>query len=173
MAFGPVLLPKKTGTEGKVIAFEPLSTNRSRLLKNADLNNSTIDVRDLALSDECGSDTISVSEDKIGAAMGSLVKGAKNSKKIDISMKQGETVDAPPPSVIKIDVEGAELSVLNGMGNKLDSCRVIYVEIHPEFLPDRHSPDDVKKFLVNNGYSIEILSERESTNTYIIRAYHV
>jgi hypothetical protein len=36
----------------------------------------------------------------------------------------------PPPDFLKIDVEGAELDVLQGLENCLDSVKRIFVETH-------------------------------------------
>ena len=46
--------------------------------------------------------------------------------------------DAPLPTVLKIDVEGAELLVLRGATALLASTsspRLIFLEVHPQFLP--------------------------------------
>lgn len=161
---------EKIGAEGEVIAFEPVPVNRERLIKNSELNNSRIDVRDVALSNKRGETVLAVPENKIGVSMGSLMREEVDDKKIDVTMERGDAIDAPLSSMMKIDVEGAELSVLEGMGEKLDTCRVLYIEVHPELLPDNQSEDAVKNFLSSNGYEIEYLSERDITNTYTIRA---
>ena len=56
-----------------------------------------------------------------------------------------------PPSVVKIDVEGAELEVLHGASRALSEFHPkIFLEIHGTQL---HS--DCRAFLTARGYSIE------------------
>jgi FkbM family methyltransferase len=45
----------------------------------------------------------------------------------------------PIPDIVKIDIEGAEFLALKGMSNLMSSLkrpRIIFVELHPEFLPE-------------------------------------
>ena len=60
------------------------------------------------------------------------------------------------PNVIKIDVEGAELDVLLGMGDILqsDRLRMILIEVHPNVLPlFGASIGDVEGKLASHGLS--------------------
>lgn len=59
------------------------------------------------------------------------------------------------PSVIKIDVEGAELLVLQGAERVLSKISpVIILGVHPSWLPKRQSPAHVRSFLRQHGYEI-------------------
>lgn len=67
-----------------------------------------------------------------------------------------------PPTVVKIDVEGAEYGVLEGMSETLHDHRPrLYVETHPQFLPDfGRTDDDVIEVLRDAGYQLDMLDHR-------------
>ena len=57
------------------------------------------------------------------------------------------------PTFVKIDVEGAEHSVLQGMQETLEKCRpTVMLELHSSFLPAGISPFDVEQLLLDQGY---------------------
>lgn len=57
------------------------------------------------------------------------------------------------PSFIKIDVEGAEAFVLEGMDETLDSCApVVMLEIHPQWQPVGYSVDWLIDRMKRHGY---------------------
>jgi FkbM family methyltransferase len=58
------------------------------------------------------------------------------------------------PSLVKIDVEGAELSVLRGLTRTIDRFRpMIMLEIHKQMLPPGVSEQEVKDFLLERSYA--------------------
>lgn len=60
----------------------------------------------------------------------------------------------PVPQVMKIDVEGAEVRVIRGMERLLatNPPRVLYIEVHPEFLPlFGDSIEDLRTLLEDAG----------------------
>ena len=63
------------------------------------------------------------------------------------------------PTLIKCDVEGAELLVLMGAQNLLSELRpALLLSVHPPALPDYgHSPALVAGFLTQMGYTIHLL----------------
>lgn len=61
--------------------------------------------------------------------------------------------NAPPPDVIKCDVEGAELEVFRGAENLLATCR-------PKVICEVHSPENLQELrgiFRQNGYRVELL----------------
>lgn len=71
------------------------------------------------------------------------------------------------PSLVKIDVEGAEFSVLGGASKTLERCvTTVAVEIHPRFLPEGVKPDDIRTTLskwglTRSSHSVDDVAERE------------
>jgi hypothetical protein len=105
--------------------------------------------------------------------------------RLDVEVWPGDQlVGDEPPTVVKIDVEGAELSALRGLSRTLsnDVCRLIYCEIHPAALAERgNSATNVRECLREHGFAVEQIgtgSEREdgtsgshsvSVTPYILR----
>ena len=65
---------------------------------------------------------------------------------------------------MKIDVEGAEAKVLKGAAKLLNGPnrpRLIFVEVHPDFLPAfGDSPEGVEELLRSAGYTLIATSRR-------------
>lgn len=155
---------------GTVVAFEPFPPNADRLQDNITRNDLSAEVYEVALADEDGTATLSLPDAELGNTMGSLAHETSDSSIVEVATKRGDSIDAPAPTAMKIDVEGAELSVLKGMGDNLVDCRLIYLELHPDFLPDSVSVTDIQSYLAERDFDIEQLSERDVTGTRMIRA---
>lgn len=57
------------------------------------------------------------------------------------------------PRLVKVDVEGAELSVLRGMRRTLTEHRpVLLLEVHPDWQPTGIRADDIDAFMEQAGY---------------------
>jgi len=109
-----------------VVAFEPHEGNYKRCLENTRLNGISIITKQLALSDTAGQ--LKLKEDR---TVGSGMHQVSEEGALEISTVRGDEVDVPDPTIIKIDVEGHELKVLEGLGDRLDTVRKIYIECHP------------------------------------------
>ncbi|UCH96360.1 MAG: FkbM family methyltransferase [Candidatus Aminicenantes bacterium] len=165
---------------GAVYAFEPVPLWFQRLRENIQLNKLSsrehVFAYNLGLSDKdeicdlvmkgvqgsgMGSITANYREqmdtDKMAAISVQLVRGD------DFLLKEG----IPRPNIVKIDVEGAELAVVQGLEKSLQSsaCRFILCEVHPHFMP--HPPDHVEKLLEQYGFDIRI-SEQRRTEYYLL-----
>jgi len=165
---------------GEVIGFEPTPQNSTSFRKN--LSRTTVQSRilEVALSDEEGEQELLLSgEGEAGQGMSRLQPDGRDSPSVLIVRTvRGddliESRDLPKPNVIKLDVEGAELKVLNGLRKTITSpeCRTIYCEIHhdsregPDTSPDMAdyggSPKELKELLRDNGYSITRLADRNT-----------
>jgi len=144
-----------------VVAFEPVDSNHHRLLENAALN----DVRDklthhaVALSDSLGTTTFRLSSDRTGEGTHRIDAGGGQT----VLTVPGEAID-PAPDVIKIDVEGHEQAVLDGLGDSLRKARVVLVEIHEQHGVD---PVAIRDTLDNAGFAVTEL-ETGRSETYIV-----
>jgi len=80
---------------------------------------------------------------------------------------------APAPSVVKIDVDGFELSVLRGARACLARHRPrLWMEVHPGFLKaQKKSPDDVLNLLRETGYTIVFYDDYNLPGATV--SYHI
>jgi len=112
VGFYTLLAATLVGPEGTVVAFEPLPRNLHFLSAHISMNGLTnVVVRPVALADRSGTlrfdDSGGPSEGRLAAEGSKTVECAT----LDALAAEGEI---PPPDVIKMDVEGAELLVLRG-----------------------------------------------------------
>ena len=123
----------RVGSAGRVIAFEPVPKNlellRGNIAENALTN---VKVMDAAASDVCGETTIRIAHNLATASLvwhrnePSAVEFSVNTVVIDELVKTG---DLPPPSFVKIDVEGAEAFVVRGMLRTIAAAKpVLFIE---------------------------------------------
>jgi folate-dependent phosphoribosylglycinamide formyltransferase PurN len=83
---------------------------------------------------------------------------------IDDALSDG---DFPLADVLKVDIEGAEALCLRGCEKLLSgafgsSPRVLFIEVHPKFLPDYDSTEkEVRRRIREAGYSVTWSRERE------------
>jgi FkbM family methyltransferase len=126
-------LSKKVGPTGSVIAFEPLPANIQILRRNIDINDiDNIRLLDYAASDRFGEAVIRTAENP---ATASLVWHRGDTSASEISIKTVtvdglvESGELRHPTFVKIDVEGAEGMVLQGMHRTIASAQpVLFVE---------------------------------------------
>lgn len=57
--------------------------------------------------------------------------------------------------LLKIDTEGHELNVLNGLKKKIDIVNNILIEVHHRQLFLSYNADDIHKFLILNGFELK------------------
>jgi len=156
-----------------VLAFEPVDVNVGSMIDNFSINGNfdTIDIKHTALADRKGAHTVEIRESTdAGYGRHSLAaeQGKTNVLRTDtIDAKRGDDVarEQGVPNVVKIDVEGAEGVVLEGMRETLRSpeCRHIFVETHaPNDDPNQPSYEDfgytlgqITNLLMGAGFSIE------------------
>lgn len=113
------------GPTGHVHCFEPVPSNIATLRSNLEANafrNATIHA--VALSDEDGEVRMDLGERGITAHFTPQGEFSAPATRCD-------SLNLQPPTVVKIDVEGAESRVLDGMRRTLASERpVVMVEVH-------------------------------------------
>jgi len=148
----------------QTVAFEPHPVNADKLRENVAFNQLTnVEVREEALSDTEGTAKLAVTgTDVAGEGTHALATGSEeNTVEIHINLGDNLPQNVPAPDVIKIDVEGAEMSVIRGMKETLSSCRVVYCETHAEKLSNRgESHEAVVDSLQDAGFSVEVIESR-------------
>jgi len=164
----------------ETVAFEPVPENAALIRRNAAINDLSIRVFETALGAESGTARIpSPADDAAGANHALLQDGGDGADRmLDVSVSRGDRfVDAGDlisPTVLKIDVEGAEADVLDGLSTLLadDPPRLVYVEVHESRLPEfGSSADDVRERLREAGYDLTRLQSRSDVN-YHLKARH-
>jgi FkbM family methyltransferase len=165
--------------QGKVIAFEPDPETRERLKHNVSLNNiSNVVFVSWAVSDSAGE--VSLFTDGASGYAPTLREqtnreGAPKNKVTVQTRTLDEEILAgnlPLPTVLKIDIEGAEVLCLRGAQKLLSGQlgqkpRLIFMELHPEFLPSFGSTgEEVHNFVLSHGYSVVWQEKRDAQIHY-------
>jgi FkbM family methyltransferase len=141
------LFAMAVGPAGRVISFEPspacVAILEERLRERA--SGASWEVVPLALSDEDGEAWLSTGSGD--TAPDNHLAGPHDPSTVRVRTGRGETVVAQgrePPAVIKIDVEGFEGEVLDGLGSALGrpALRAVCVEVHFGALNARGKPNE-------------------------------
>ncbi len=114
-----------------VVAWEPNSRNRRRLLENVNLNRfSNVIVRSYGLSSKAA--RAEMRFDPLMPGMATVDHGVASGSEhetIELRTLDGE-LGLEPPDLIKIDVEGFELEVLKGAARTLERGPDLFLEMH-------------------------------------------
>ena len=140
------------GPLGKVFAFEPLPRNIRFLKEHLRINQVTnIQVINAAVSDRSGSASFSDEDSSFSGRLTANGEIEVNMVCLDDLWAGGEL---PPPAVIKVDVEGAEFSVLSGAKRVIQTSRpFIFLATHGAEI---HHQCEV--WLQTAGYKLSILN---------------
>jgi len=182
IGYNAMCFSKLVGDKGKVICFEPNYFNRARmeliLTKNHDFNN--IKLYPYAISDSISQTEFNFS-DQIdnGYSSGGFILSSSTPWTSEDYQKIGfkkEIVKTVPidkldtigineePSIIKVDVEGAENFVLNGAySTLLKSKPIVFIEIH-----SRSCMYAATNMLTRLVYNTELLKEEVDGRCHIV-----
>jgi FkbM family methyltransferase len=146
------------GSHGHIIAFEPFPSTLDRLKVNvADLRNVTVVPK--ALGREVAALNMLDGMDELGAT--SRITGGDVANCIMVEVVTGdhafEQEGLGIPNVVKIDTEGFELDVLEGMHSLLgnNALRALFIEVHFALLEERgmaSAPIRIEKMLHERGF---------------------
>jgi FkbM family methyltransferase len=170
--FYSLLLSKRVGTQGRVIAFEPLPANYRLLEENLRLNKiENVIVCREAVADRTGQLTFQFPSDEPSLIAGPVLPEDDTGTFAVACVSLDEFVSRSEISLdlIKIDVEGAEGSVLAGAAKTLQ-------QFHPTLIIELHHAGSQPRLhavparLQAMGYSIEWLDERPDT-THILAVW--
>jgi FkbM family methyltransferase len=133
------------GDDGRVVAFEPVRSTRTALIRNVGLNGlEQVTVLPYALADSWDVAEIAVPMEESG--LSSLSTAAIASSKLETVQlaKLDDLLDLPHladvPTLLKIDVEGAELRLIRGAEKILRTLRpVVLIELSTENLRSQGS----------------------------------
>jgi FkbM family methyltransferase len=158
-----LMIAKKVDTNGKVISFEPFASTYDRFRENLKLNPSITNVtlEKLALGEKAMEMEMYVENKKNSG--GNRIKPQENETITRLQKVIGTTLDAyctnaglNKITLIKIDVEGFEMKVLNGAKDVIKKFKPdLYLEANDANL--RSQGDSLEKmfdFLEENAYTI-------------------
>jgi FkbM family methyltransferase len=152
--FFSVLMAKEVGPSGRVFAFEPLDENIASIEEQIALN----ELRQIKLVTMAVGASEGTAEFSFPPGQNSIAHlGAAHSAGERVSLVKVTTLDAfakdhPHPSLVKIDVEGAETDVLAGAAGMIDKGTRFLIELHG---PDK--AERVVSVLRAAGYAFERL----------------
>jgi len=131
-----------------VVAIEPHEPTADRARENLARNDVDGQVMTAALGAEAGTVSLSVQRDAVGTQRPTVGDG-------DREVRQLPGDELRTPDVLKIDVEGAEIAVLEGLEQTLaeDPPRVVYLEAHDG------TARACEQRLARAGYDVERLAE--------------
>jgi FkbM family methyltransferase len=138
VGFFSLLAARLAGPEGRVISFEPIDENVSKLSENVRRNQfGNVRIFPIALGAGNGERTFQLSESPTWGKFKGVAQEVPNKYVRDISVRV-RRLDSlvsverlPPPDFIKIDVEGAELEVIDGARETLlRHSPILMIELH-------------------------------------------
>ena len=141
---------------GRVVSFDPLPANVKNLVHNAELNAfKHISVHEMAVGKEDGEAIFVISSDPNWGRLAGLnapdaIIGEQTVRVARIDSLVSENV-VPPPSLMKIDVEGGEIDVLLGASATLKKHRpILFIDLHGTNAP-------IAEILDEQGYEARVL----------------
>ncbi|MCJ7515976.1 MAG: FkbM family methyltransferase [Dehalococcoidia bacterium] len=162
-----LLAAKAVGDKGKVFCFEPGPANYVLLLKNIEENNcNNIVPVQKAVSKRTGPIKLFIAKDPSGHSIASDNPHQKAIVVDSITIDEFFAGREYPIHVIKIDVEGAEMAVLQGMRNIIAKNRRlnIFTEFNPGALKRvGFSPTEYFQMLVDFGFNICVINEQKQS----------
>lgn len=159
----------------RTVAFEPDPSIRNRLKVNSALNpDRTFTLEPIAISDSDGSVVLYTDGDDGNSP--SLVHQRGESGSVSVTARTLDSLCAegrlPHPTVIKLDVEGAEILALRGAERLLTGPqrpRALFIEVHDTFLPGfGSSADEVNTMLKEFGYTNAVYRAERWDQTHLI-----
>jgi FkbM family methyltransferase len=130
------LLGARAGAE--VFAFEPHKENAETLASHADMNGLASHIHIVSSAAYSYTGSIALEPPTIGGSHGNALTRPQGSKAVNTVYVPCTTLDKfiqanPEPSLVKMDVEGAESEVLKGADHLFRICRpYLLCEIHDE-----------------------------------------
>ena len=159
-----LLFSKLTGEGGHVYAFEPEPENFALLQQNLSRNNRTnVEVFNLAASDSGGESFLYLSTENHGDHQ--AYPSDYGRKKVRITLARLDDRVPGPIDLLKMDVQGFEAHVLNGMQSVIAASPrlTIFTEFWPEGL--RRAGSDAAEFLRRlRAFDFEIFFINEYSN---------
>jgi FkbM family methyltransferase len=154
VGFFTLLAARLVGPQGAVVAFEPDPRNAQTLRSNVAANGlANVAVLQQAVSDTAGRRRLAIAESTASRFADSTTD--QETTFVDVVSLNDFARDSAhrPPTVIKLDIEGAEVHALHGAEQLLARHR-------PAIICEVHGTDtEVRRLLQAAGYRLRILEE--------------
>jgi FkbM family methyltransferase len=162
-------------TKCRTVAFEPDPGFAARLATNIALNpERDVDVVNVAVSDRDGIVTLYTS-----GATGNSPSLVRQRGELQAVEVEGRSLDSllaeaslPDPTVLKLDIEGAEILALRGAAQLLQSerrPRALFIEVHDALLPAfGSSGEEVLRLVRDAGYAQETYHAPRAEQRHLI-----
>ena len=159
-----VIASDAVGKEGRVIAFEPAPSSLELLRLNVRANGcENVTIEPMALSNHSGKLQLHLHGSNTGAHSILASKERTSTVTVDaISLDEYLKDHSGKVDIVKIDTEGAEGIILEGMRDTLDRhpFMSIILEFTPELLRQTgYDPNALLLRFLNSGYEITIIDE--------------
>jgi len=152
-----LLMADLVGPNGKVYAVEPDPANVERLRDNVQMNNfqDRVEVFPIGISNRMGKADFYVGK---SSNLGGMTK-TKNTKPkpipVEITTMTEFCKELYPPELIKFDIEGSEVEVLDGMRELVETTDYegkIVMELHPTMYNEDRSLERQMRWFIENGF---------------------
>ena len=180
IGYDTLLMSTAVGHNGLVLAFEPVAQHLALLMRNTHATaHDNVIVQSLALSDESGVTRIALSNE-YNSGMPNLRPGESGPSQPVLATRLDRLIHENQFSrigFVKIDVEGFEFKVIQGIGQLIDRIDCLVCEVNPQFLEQcGSSAEAVFRYMWGHGfvsYCAEPLSNDQwvaSDHNYKIRS---
>src|SRR4030095_11775361 len=159
-----VVLSKKAGDAGKVFAFEPTPATFNILTKTIQINNAAGIITPVkkAVADRTGKATFFISNSlaSVSNSLADIERGPEKTVKVDVDLTSVDEFvqehDLGQVDLIKIDAEGAELSVLKGASETIEKFHPkMILGVHPASVKEMsHSLEEIWDFIALRNYKV-------------------
>lgn len=178
VGFLSVIAARLVGPSGLVYAFEPVPDNAMAIRRNATANAfQNVRVIEKALANRVGTADLALAAYSGGAVLADVASPPDRSGTIRVELT---SVDAlieheglRPPTFVKIDVEGAEVVVLEGMEQTALRYRptILYELDDAEPGPLRRKEADCAQWLHSHGYDVSELPPSYAEIAWLVKHF--
>lgn len=163
-----LMAARKVGPTGRVIAFEPSPRTLDLLRRNLAFNGLPwVKLHAVALADVEGTTSLFMAEGAVDNPVADTLIAASKRKSVPVRLRRLDDVlaeeDVAAVDHLKIDVEGAELRVLDGAPKTLARTRRVVMEVHQPHV----DPNEARRRLEAAGFDCRL---GESASGVILEA---